>query len=131
MEIKIRVVGHLGRAQPAHRDRHQLHRRRNRDACGDFGPRQLERAPQHDFGEQAKLGPHRVGVEVARQIRDRYTQELLMAESADRVQAAFEVGTRHDQRAQLLVELGQRAPRPRQIGAHQRVDHVGMANENR
>ena len=61
-QVEIGVVRHLGRAQPAHRDRHQPQRRRNRDARRHFGPRQLERAAQHHFGEQAKLGLHRVGV---------------------------------------------------------------------
>ena len=98
-EIEVRVIRHLGRAQPAHRKRHQLQRRRNRDARGDVGPCQLQRAAQHDLGEETKLGMYRVGVEVAREIGDRDSQELLVAESANRVEAAFQVRTRHEQRA--------------------------------
>ena len=54
-----------------------------------------------------------------------------MAKAAQRVEAAFQIGASGKRAAQLRFELARFAPRPREVGANQRVEHVGMANEDR
>ena len=90
-----------------------------------------ERLAQHRFREQGQFGFDFVKFQVARDVGDRDAQELLMAKGADRIEPRLEVRRCVHQTRQLAIHLVAVAASLNEIGTHQRVEHIGMANEQR
>ena len=95
----------------------------------DLRMREVERFAQHRFSEQSQLSFNLAQFQIPRDIGDRDAQEFLMPKGADRVESRFEVRGSFHQTRKLILQLLVIAPAPREIGSHQRVEHIGMANK--
>src|SRR6202046_4000090 len=96
-----------------------------------FAAGELQGLAQNGFRQRRQLNLYVLEIEIAGQIRNRHTQEFLLAEGSNGVEARFEILARANPARQFVGEIGGGAAHVREIGSHQRIENLRVADEER